>query len=371
MTEENMRKMNLIIVGALPPPRGGVTTHAERLIPYLEEAGIGYVVWDYSRQTKAGKHVVSLCRQPLEVLRSLFRLKGVKVSHCLISSVSFVRMLFCFFLKIAGIRVTITFVGSPKEMIGKSSLKQFYILTLARLARHVIAVNRDFRKILVEQGIPENKISIIPAFIPSRDNDFITRPIPRDIVEFCQGGKPLILGYGYGPLFHANEDLYGLDLIVGLAKKLKADFTRARFVVVIPEITNEKYFEQLKNDIRQSNIDSSFRFAIGNHLAFVPFLQYADLFIRTTNTDGDALTLREALYYGVPSVASDVCYRPESTILFRSRDITDLYRVVRQTLNNDASVCNKTEASKVNNANLFIDIFKRIAETGEVSGEKI
>jgi len=357
--------MNLIIIGALPPPRGGVTTHIERLIPYLEEEGIKYVVWDYSKQHKANESVVLLHRQPLKLLASFLKLKGVNVSHCLISSVSFSRLIFCFLLKLIGIRLTITFVGSPKEMIADSSLKLFYILSLARISSHIIAVNRDFHKIFLDHGISKNKVSIIPAFIPSRDNDFVERPVPQDMSDFCKGGKPIILSYGYGPLFHANEDLYGLDLIMKLAKKLKADFPQSRFVVVIPEITNEKYFEQLKDDIRQNDIDGSFRFAIGNHLAFVPFLQYADLFVRTTNTDGDALTLREALYYGVPSVASDVCYRPESTILFRSRDINDLYRVVRETLNNNGNVRNSVKPQKVNNANLFINVFKRI---GRIEG---
>lgn len=353
--------MNLIIIGALPPPRGGVTTHIERLIPYLEEEGIKYVVWDYSKQHKANESVVLLHRQPLKLLASFLKLKGVNVSHCLISSVSFSRLIFCFLLKLIGIRLTITFVGSPKEMIADSSLKLFYILSLARISSHIIAVNRDFHKIFLDHGISKNKVSIIPAFIPSRDNDFIKRPVPQDMIDFCKGGKPIILSYGYGPLFHANEDLYGLDLVVQLAKKLKVDFPQSRFVVVIPEITNEKYFELLRADIRESGLDGSVCFVIGDHFAFVPFLQYADLFVRATNTDGDALTLREALNQGVPCIASDVCYRPEKTILFRNRDIADLYRVARDTLHNNKSIQDSSKAQKVNNAKLFINVFKQIA----------
>ena len=359
--KDNSRKMNLIILGALPPPRGGVTTHVERLIPCLEEAGIGYVIWDYSKRYKGNKHVISLRREPLKVVASLLKMSGVKVSHCLISSVSFSRLMFCLFLKIIGIRLTITLVGSPKEMIDNHSLKLFYILALARFSSHIIAVNRDFQMVLVNHGISENKVSIIPAFIPFKNNVSIEKPVPQSMVDFCLRHKPLIVTYAYGPLFYAKEDLYGLDLFVQLARRLRKDFPQAGFVVVIPEISNKGYFGKVGKDIEKNDLDSMFCLAIGGHLSFVPFLQYTDLFIRATNTDGDALTLREALYCGVPSVASDVCCRPEGTILFRNRDISDLCRVVREALNNNRNSQYSTGAQQINNAELFIGVFKRTA----------
>ena len=66
-------------------------------------------------------------------------------------------------------------------------------------------------------------------------------------------------------------------------------------------------------------------------------------------------------YHGVPCIASDVCYRPEKTILFRNRDIADLYRVARDTLHNNKSIQDSSKAQKVNNAKLFIDVFKQAA----------
>jgi glycosyltransferase involved in cell wall biosynthesis len=67
---------------------------------------------------------------------------------------------------------------------------------------------------------------------------------------------------------------------------------------------------------------------------FYPLLLKSSVFIRPTNTDGDAISLREALYFGVPSVASDVVTRPEGTILFKNRNIDDLTVKVRDLLDN-------------------------------------
>lgn len=50
-----------------------------------------------------------------------------------------------------------------------------------------------------------------------------------------------------------------------------------------------------------------------------------DMFIRPTNTDGDALSIREALTLKKPAIASNVCKRPEGTVLFENRNIDDLY----------------------------------------------
>ena len=352
--------MHLLILGALPPPRGGVTTHIERLIPYLKEAGIGFTIWDHSRIRKKKEYVISLHREPVKVLFSLMQ-PGVKVLHCPISNITVSKLMFLFIMKLFGIRLTITIVASPEHTIGNNSLKFFFVLTLARFSSHIVAVNRDFQRLLVDNGIPENKVSTIPAFIPATDVTLKEESLPPDVVEFHIKHKPLIITYAHGPDLHKGDDLYGLDLIVQLAQELRADFPQIGFVVVIPEITNESYFRKLRMNIRENGLESFFYFAIGNHFSFVPFLQYADLFIRATKTDGDALTLRESLYYRIPSVASDVCYRPEGTILFRSRDISDLCRTVREALRNNGTTHPAAEAQQINNAELFIDVFKRAA----------
>ncbi|MDP8293121.1 MAG: glycosyltransferase [Candidatus Orphnella occulta] len=352
--------MYLIILGTLPPPRGGVSTHIERLIPYLEEVGIEFVVWDSTRIHKKHKNLISLRKEPLKAIRSLM-LPRVKILHHPLSDITFFRLLFFFAMRLMGTRLTITFIGSPAQTLKNSSLKLFYFLTLARLSTHVIIANRDFYKLLVDNGISETKVSVIPAFIPLNNKFIHDKPIPRDALEFCIKHKPLITTYAYGPNIYNKEDLYGLDLIVQLAKELRIDLPNAGFVVIIPDITEETYFQQLKDCIQHSGLKSLFHFAVGNHFSFIPFLQHADLFIRATNTDGDSLTLREAVYYGVPSVASDVCPRPEETSLFHNRDAKDLSRAVRKALTKGKDRECAMPYQKENNARLFIDVFNQVA----------
>jgi glycosyltransferase involved in cell wall biosynthesis len=352
--------MRLIILGALPPPRGGVSTHIERLIPYLYNEGIEFVIWDYSRVYKAENQIISLRRHPFKALLTIvgFRLK---VLHHLLSTISLVRLLFFISLKVFRVKLIITFVGSWDHTIKKSYLKLFYVKVLTNICSHIVVSNKDFKEKLLSKGICKKNISVIPAFIPSTEKMLKSRPISKSAAEFCIRRDPLIITYAYGPDFYQQKDLYGLDMMVEVAQKLKRKWPQIGFVVVIPEVNNEKYFNLLRTNIINHGLESLFYFAIGNNFSFISFIKYADIFVRATNTDGDALTLREALYYGVTSIASDVCFRPEGTMLFRSRDAQDLYRVVYQTLDNNGVKQNKSKPQKCNNAQLFINIFKNAA----------
>ena len=298
-------------------------------------------------------------------MKALFSLiqPGTKVLHCPLSGINISKLLFLLFIKLIRVRITITLVASPEQTMGKSNLKLFFILTLARVASHVIAANSDFKKILVNKGISDNKVSVISAFIPPNNNSLKKQFIPQAIVEFCTKHQPLIITYAHGPDFHKGEDLYGLDLFEQLVQELKTDLPQLGIVIVIPEVTNKDYLKELKTRFSKSGLDPFFCFAIRYNFSFVPLLQYVDLFIRATNTDGDALTLRESLYCGVLSVASDVCQRPEGTFLFRNRDSQDLCRAVREALNDkEKHRYHDVVTQSINNADLFINIFKQVAD---------
>ena len=58
----------------------------------------------------------------------------------------------------------------------------------------------------------------------------------------------------------------------------------------------------------------------------------ADLMLRTTWYDGDAISVREALHFGVPVIASDNGMRPKGTHLIPARDLEALVAVAEKIL---------------------------------------
>jgi glycosyltransferase involved in cell wall biosynthesis len=61
-----------------------------------------------------------------------------------------------------------------------------------------------------------------------------------------------------------------------------------------------------------------------SHDRCLALLRASDVVVRSTFVDGDAITVREALAFGVPVVASDTDFRPEGVTLFRRGDVSDL-----------------------------------------------
>ncbi len=54
--------------------------------------------------------------------------------------------------------------------------------------------------------------------------------------------------------------------------------------------------------------------------------------LRTTWYDGDAISVREALHFGVPVIASDNGMRPEGTHLIPARDLEALVAAAEKIL---------------------------------------
>ena len=78
---------------------------------------------------------------------------------------------------------------------------------------------------------------------------------------------------------------------------------------------------------------------LGGHLFVVvrqgelwPLTQQCDLFLRPTSSDGDAVSVREALSLGVPVVASDCVPRPPGAVTYRTGDVADLFNKVEEVL---------------------------------------
>jgi glycosyltransferase involved in cell wall biosynthesis len=124
---------------------------------------------------------------------------------------------------------------------------------------------------------------------------------------------------------YAGHDPYGLDLCVELVDLL-THYSEAKvtFIFVVSRAAaGNPFYHAAQEQIRRRNLES--RFCLYNKpVDFVALMKRCDLVLRPANTDGGALTVREALYCGVPVIASDVVQRPSGTILFRNRDVHDL-----------------------------------------------
>lgn len=199
---------------------------------------------------------------------------------------------------------------------------------LLKKCDYAILVNREgFETMRTESKC---QYVLLPAFLPPIMDE--EPQLPFEIEKWISDvrekkGAYLMCSNAWNLVMHNGEDLYGLDMcieaMIALDKKFYLLFIvasnteqQARMVV---------YKEQVKVNGLEDNI------LIWEHpVSFVRLLQQCDLVLRTTNTDGDAVSIREALYFGKPVLASNVVKRPDGVCLFKTRDTADLVEKIKE-----------------------------------------
>jgi len=248
---------------------------------------------------------------------------------------------FLFFKKIIVTIHSLSVVKNKKDM--------FILRFTLFFAKQIIVVSEE-----IKQKIKIKRAIILPAFLPpiiiNEDE------LPNEVTLLLQKNKDkkLIVSNAYKLNIHKGQDLYGLDLLIyvaNLAKKNK-DNIKIIFIITTLEVNIELYKKYIKiiDSEELNDYISIFTYPI----SFVKLIQKSDIVIRATNTDGDALTIREALFLNKPIIASDVVKRPEGTILFKNRDSVDLYNKIIETINkNEFNI----KHSNINYLNLYNKIY--------------
>ncbi|MBW8886648.1 MAG: glycosyltransferase family 4 protein [Fibrobacteres bacterium] len=191
----------------------------------------------------------------------------------------------------------------------------------------LIAVHASVLAKCREAGMPmPPKLTILPAFIPpdeNRERD-IWGSYPPDVPAFLSRRRPILVANAFKIIFFENADLYGLDLCIELLARLHVRYPDLGFIFALADDSAEPdYLGRMKSRILELSLREHFLILSGQRELW-PLLRRAQVFIRPTNTDGDAISIREAIHFGIPVVASDACVRPDEVVLFASRDLDDL-----------------------------------------------
>jgi glycosyltransferase involved in cell wall biosynthesis len=288
----------VLLVGALPPPTGGVATHVRDLVRALRQHEIAVSAIDPRRRGPDGRDG----RVRLIAALARARLTGALVhlhtnGH---NRGSWALALAC---------------GGPRAILTlHSGLAPAFIAAHRRIARvaagrfaRVIAVSDPIAAALAGAGLPPERLLVCPAFSPA---SLSLRLAPPGLAQLRRAHQPLLacalapgIEYGAAVLFDAFARIRARAPSAGLI--VYGPGTRALGrrpgVACYGELTRERA------------------------LAVVAA---ADLFIRPTLADGDAISVREALALGRPVAASAVGCRPPAAHTFPAGDSAALAELV-------------------------------------------
>ena len=320
------RKDKILLIGPIPEPRGGVGVHILRLSDLLQNRySITYI--DESPVIKKGIYNIRSKNLPYYI--KLIRSSDVIHVH---SGVLLLRVFHILVSKLLLRKKTIVTIHSLSR---KTALNIWINRIILRLPDKVITVNPMIRDLL---GLTDAIVK--PAFIPP---NMQTEPVlPASVVAWSrlqrQKGRKILCANASRLGLYEGVDLYGADLCINSMRALIYEYHRpVSLIFIVASLARcEELYRKYQQQIFKSGLKEYIMLA-HTKLSFAKLIDSSDIVLRPTNTDGDALTIREALFLDRPVIASDVVPRPAGTKLFSTRSTADLTRAVIAVLDNEVS----------------------------------
>lgn len=329
---------NILMIGPMPPPAGGISIHLQRLMALLGDQWTFDVVDESTNRKSTYFHFRSLQLitywKKVRQADLLFVHSGnklFKIFHILAG-------------KLAARKVVITLHGYGKR---RNFLLRHIDQFFYRLADWIILVNEGIYQKL---DLPARKTRVKHAFLPPvmRQEPALPNELQDAIHKARAAGQAILCGNASRLDTFLGQDLYGLDMLLRLSVDLKhAGHTSFFIVFTVSALDAGKdRFDEAQAFIQQQGLSAHFMLYHGG-VSFARLIESSDIMVRPTATDGDSLSIREALYLGKPVVCSDVVSRPDGCHLFATRNQDALLRTVTSLLVSDRAASAKQPTAVV------------------------
>lgn len=320
--------LRVLLVGDYPPPLGGVSVHVRALRDAARKAGARTTVLDIGKGRNTAPGVVAATR-PIPFAA---RLATLATSHDLIhlhTSGANPKS----WLLVAGIGAMAKATGCASVVTFHSGHGPRYLVTpqrafVARAAlapwNRVVCVSEEIERTLSRLGAAEGRRVVAPAF--GREG-VVPGELPPTARSFRATHRELIVA-----MLAPGRD-YGAPELFSAFALLRARRPQAALVVYGAGTESEE-LRRMASTLGASPVLHLGQLERPQALAV---MACADVFVRPTLVDGDAVSVREALALGVPVVATRVGARPQQARLCEPRDTEALSTAIEASLQEEAT----------------------------------
>ncbi|GAB6008065.1 hypothetical protein [Dysgonomonas reticulitermitis] len=321
LNKMNVKKTKILIIGSIPPPIGGITIHVSRLLDILAQ-----IEFPYS--------FVSIKKEYKTLFKSIITHKVIHL-HVSNPKVRFFLSIICFFtLK----KIIISYHGNIKNF--KRIDKLFNYLSIL-FANYPIVLNEQ--SLLVAKKWNTNSM-IISSFIPPIKIQELSDDI-YSLLDMLRDKYATICSTNAFDLIFdkKKQEVYGISFLIDIFK-----YDKERCLLISDPSGNYKSYIQSKCVI-PSNV-----YFISQPHSYFELLKEVDIMIRATTTDGDSLSIKEALYLGKKVICSDVVSRPKEVITYKFNNKDEFIKV----LNDNKSSSNSD--SKYDGSSFLVNLYKKL-----------
>ena len=313
--------MYVLQLGPYPPPEGGISRNMLAIRDELLRRGDKCTIIATSQCTNpVDEPNVYHPRSAVALLRLLSKLK-FDILHLHIGGEVTARVLAlafaCTFFAKGKSVLTLHSGAYPQSEEARNASPSSIRGTILRRFRRLIAVNEPIADVFRRYGIPAECIDVIAPFSLTPPSPDVV--VPEDLADFCRSHTPLLLAVG-----GLEKDYEPLMQIEALSEVLQK-FPKAGLMIV----GGGSMRAEVETAITACGYRDSIKLA-GNieHPVVLHLIRDADIMLRTTLFDGDAISVREALYLGTPVIATYNCMRPNGVHLIPTSDQAALVREI-------------------------------------------
>jgi glycosyltransferase involved in cell wall biosynthesis len=315
-------RFEVLQMGPYPPPNGGVQTNLVAIRNYLRAKGIRCMVINLTLLRQLNHDDVFFTHGAKDTIRLLLSLPHAIV-HMHIGGDLTTRLLalslLCCWLPRTRTVFTFHSGGYPTSPAGESARPWTFRGFVLRRFDRVIGVNAALVNMFVERfGVARERVRLIlPHGLPASPPPV---PFPPAIEEFFAAHTHVLLSMGW------LQEEYDFPLQIRALGPVRQKFPGAGLLILGEGILERQLRDQIaatayaEHVLLPGDVPRGLSLAITNR---------AGILLRTTLYDGDSISVREALHFGTPVIASDNGMRPPGVSLTPIGDLEKLVEASR------------------------------------------
>lgn len=294
--------MRVLQLGPFPPPNGGVQTNLKAIHDLLGERGHDTSVVAITRTSQTeGVPNVYKPRSIFELIKLLLTLRFDIVHFHVGGDLNFRLATLIFFCGLLPNRkAVVTFHSGGYAAKAVHFAKPFSWRGYAfRSLDFVIGVNAQMMEMFRRFGVKEQKMRLILPFVLQKPKPNLK--IPEKLSGFAKKHQPFLLTVGL------LEKEYALSLQIEALELILTKFPNAGLMILGSGSLETELRELIASKKYRGNI-----FLTGDveREITIHLIERADVLLRPTYFDGDAVSVREALFLQTPVIATDNGMRP-------------------------------------------------------------
>ena len=350
--------MRVLQLGPFPPPHGGVQSNLVAIRAYLRKQGTPCAVINITRHRKPEADEVYYPENAAQLVGLLRRL-DYDILHFHLGGMLTRRLLalglVCTLQRKSKSVLTFHSGGYPStpeaQALGPNSPAGFVL----RRFDGFIGVNPEILAFFRKLGVPPERTRLIypHAFL---SDETAGGALPEPLCSFIAQHNPVLISVGL------LEPEYDLPAQIRVLGEVRREAPSAGLVLIGSGSLEEELRQQIKAQPWGQHI-----LLCGDvpHAATMQAIGQAQLMLRTTLYDGDAVSVREALHLGTPVIATDNGMRPEGVCLIPKADSVALLAAIRSQLTSRASAQRGPEgAADESNLQAVLDFYRELQSRG-------